>query len=202
MSTQPRGRGRPTHDELYARLRVQVDELHRNLGGLPRPAEADDIWRGIWYEEAHHSTAIEGNTLVLKQVEQLLAENRAVGNKDLRDYLEVKGYADAADWVYNQAIRPNGLSQHGKILTLSEIREVHRAALSPVWEVSPHPDAEDQEAPGRYRRHDIEPFPGGMTAVSWPLIDSELTAWVDDVNSLEDHSPKFPEALGDASLPL
>ena len=109
MSTEPRGRGRPTHGELYARLRVQVDELHKNLGGLPLPAEAVDIWRGIWYEEAHHSTAIEGNTLVFKQVEQLLAENRAVGNKDLRDYLEVKGYADAADWVYNQAIRPIGL---------------------------------------------------------------------------------------------
>ncbi len=196
MSTEPRGRGRPTHGELYARLRVQVDELHKNLGGLPLPAEAVDIWRGIWYEEAHHSTAIEGNTLVLKQVEQLLAENRAVGNKDLRDYLEVKGYADAADWVYNQAIRPIGLSQHGKILTLSEIQEVHRAALSPVWEVSPHPDADDQEAPGHYRRHDIEPFPGGMTAVSWPLIDSELTAWTDDANSLDDHSLKFPEALG------
>ncbi|MCQ3808869.1 MAG: Fic family protein [Acidimicrobiia bacterium] len=35
-----------------------------------------------------------------------------------------------------------------------------------------------------------------MTVVSWPLIDSVLTAWSDDVNSLEDHSPKFPEALG------
>ena len=196
MSTQPRARGRPTHDELYTRLRVQIAELHKNLGGLPLPAEAEDIWRGIWYEEAHHSTAIEGNTLVPKQVEQLLAENRAVGNKDLRDYLEVKGYADAAAWVYNQAVRPIGLSQHGKILTLAEIREVHRAALSPVWEVSPHPDAEDREAPGHYRRHDIEPFPGGTTAVSWPLIDSELTAWTDDVNSLEDHSPKFPETLG------
>jgi len=58
------------------------------------PGEADGIWRGIWLEEAHHSTAIEGNTLVLKQVEQLLEEGRAVGNKDLREYLEVRGYAD------------------------------------------------------------------------------------------------------------
>ena len=54
------------------------------LGGLPSPAEAEaaGIWRGIWYEEAHHSTAIEGNTLVLKQVERLLDEGRAVGNKE------------------------------------------------------------------------------------------------------------------------
>jgi hypothetical protein len=32
-----------------------------------------------------------GNTLVLKQVEALLAEGRAVGNKELSEYLEVRG---------------------------------------------------------------------------------------------------------------
>jgi len=42
---------------------------------------------------------MEGNTLVLKQVEQLLNEGRAVGNKELSGYLEVRGYADAAAWV-------------------------------------------------------------------------------------------------------
>ena len=72
-------------------------------GGLPSPLEAEGIWRGIWLEEAHHSTAIEGNTLVLKQVEVLLAEGRAVGNKELSEYLEVRGYATAADWVYGTA---------------------------------------------------------------------------------------------------
>lgn len=66
---------------------------------MPTTIEAESIWRGIWLEEAHHSTAIEGNTLVLKQVELLLAEGRAVGNKELSEYLEVGGYATAADWV-------------------------------------------------------------------------------------------------------
>lgn len=50
------------------------------MGGLPSPAEADEIWSGIWYEEARHSTAIEGNTLVLREVESLLADGRVVGN--------------------------------------------------------------------------------------------------------------------------
>jgi hypothetical protein len=36
---------------------------------------------------------------VLKQVEPLLAEGRAVGNKELSEYLEVRGYATAAVWV-------------------------------------------------------------------------------------------------------
>ena len=167
------------------------------MGGLPLPEEAAGIWRSIWYEEAHHSTAIEGNTLVLKQVERLLDEGRAVGNKELSDYLEVKGYADAADWVYRQASSPKGLSGHGKVLTLFEVREIHHIAMAPVWEASPHPQAADSEAPGSYRRHDIEPFPGGMVPVSWPLVDTELSAWEQEVNSLEGDALTFPEALAE-----
>jgi hypothetical protein len=39
---------------------------------------------------------------VLHEVEALLSEGRVVGKKQLRDYMEVKGYADAAQWVYSQ----------------------------------------------------------------------------------------------------
>jgi cell filamentation protein, protein adenylyltransferase len=42
---------------------------------------------------------LEGNTLVLREVEMLLVQGRAVGAKPLREYNEVKGYADAARWV-------------------------------------------------------------------------------------------------------
>lgn len=191
----PRGQGRPTHVEVYERLRVQVSELRDRLGGLPPAEEAGDIWRSIWFEEAHHSTAIEGNTLVLKQVERLLQEGKAVGNQELSQYLEVQGYAEAAEWVYGQAISPSGLSGHGKILTVAEVREIHRVAMEPVWKVAPHPNATDSEAPGSYRRHDIHAFPGGMVAVSWPLIDSDLSTWEHDVNSLDRDDLMFPEEI-------
>ena len=127
----PVGRGRPRREDVYRRVHTQIGELRERMGGLPSPAEADGIWRGIWYEEAHHSTAIEGNTLVLKQVEQLLEEGRAVGNKELREYLEVRGYADAADWVYRQAISRRGLSHTGEVLTLAEVRHVTTRRCSP-----------------------------------------------------------------------
>ena len=189
------GPGRPSHSEVYERLQIQVNELRKNLGGLPLPEEASDIWKGMWYEEAHHSTALEGNTLVLKQVERLLAEGRAVGNKELNEYLEVRGYGDAAEWVYAQAVRPLGLSRHEQIVTLAEVREIHRAALSPVWEVAPHPNATRAERPGNYREHEIHPFPEGMTPVSSPLIGAEMTAWAQQVNALDPAEVHFPEDL-------
>lgn len=189
------GRGRPRRADLYRQLDFQIEELRERLGGLPSPDEAADIWRGIWYEEAHHSTAIEGNTLVMKQVERLLEEGRAVGSKELREYMEVRGYADAADWVYRQAISPNGLAHPGKILTLAEVRHVHHTAMSPVWQVAPHPSATPREAPGSFREHEIHPFPDGMTPVSWPLVPGEMTTWVDRVNALDVTDAMFPEAL-------
>jgi hypothetical protein len=129
---------------------------------LPSPAEAEGIWRGIWLEEAHHSTAIEGNTLVMKQVEALLAEGRAVGNKELSEYLEVRGYANAADWVYGHAIQPD---------------------------VAPHSQATAREGPGSFREHDIEPFPEGMTPPPWPDIPAAITSWVDDIDHLRQLAP-------------
>ena len=94
--------GRPSRKSIHERLELEVAAL-RDVGGLPKPEEAQEIWRTIWYYEAHNSTALEGNTLVLKQVESLLARGEAVGRKDLKEYLEVRGYADAAKWVYEQA---------------------------------------------------------------------------------------------------
>lgn len=190
-------RGRPSRSELYRRLRADVAELRGRLGGLPTPLEAADIWRGIWYEEAHHSTAIEGNTLVLKQVEQLLAEGRAVGNKELREYLEVQGYGAAADWVYRQAVGSHGGGRPDALLTLAEVRRVHHMAMAPVWDVAPHSDASAREAPGSFREHEIRRFPGGMIPVTWPLVPGELEAWIRRVNLLDPESPAFPEALAE-----
>ncbi len=187
-------RGRPPREDVYTRLHVQINELWDRMGGLPSPVEAADIWRGIWFEEAHHSTAIEGNTLVLKQVEVLLAEGRAVGEKDLREYLEVRGYADAADWVYQHAISP-GAWNTSDVLTITEVRQVHRMVMTAVWDVAPHPDATEREGPGAFREHDIRQFPGGMTPVSWPLIASEMTAWLDQVNALARLDPALPTSL-------
>jgi Fic family protein len=156
---------------------VQIGELRERLGGLPSPIEAEGIWRGIWLEEAHHSTAIEGNTLVLKQVEALLAEGRAVGNKELAEYLEVRGYATAADWVYGHAIQPGEWTE-GELVSLAEIRHIHSLAMTPVWDVAPHPHATGREGPGSFREHDIEPLPGGMQPPPWSEVPPLMRDWV------------------------
>jgi fido (protein-threonine AMPylation protein) len=178
-------RGRPSRAALYDRLQVQIGELRERLVGVPSPLEAEGIWRGIWLEEAHHSTAIEGNTLVLKQVELLLAEVRAVGNKELSEYLEVRGYATAADWVYGHGIRPGTWSE-GDLISLAALRHIHSLAMTPVWDVAPHPDATEREGPGSFRAHDLEAFPGGMRPPPWPEVPALTRDWVADAQALHE----------------
>lgn len=177
------GRGRTSRDVVYQRFAAAIGEL-ANYGGLPRPIEAKQLWDDLWHLEAHHSTAIEGNTLVLREVERLLEEGKAVGSKELKDYLEVLGYAEASRWVYEQAVEPSQW-QHDGLVSLTEVRHIHMLALGKVWDVAPHPDAYPTESPGNFREHDIRPFLGGMTPPSHPLVLSEIVGWVDQANQLK-----------------
>jgi len=193
MATQGT-RGRKSREAIYHQLAEGVEELRTRLGGLPTPIEAEDIWGDIWYQEAHNSTAIEGNTLVLHEVEILLSEGRAIGNKQLAEYMEVRGYADAAEWVYQQGLAPGDWTT-GDLITLTEVRHVHTLAMAKVWEVAPHPDAGPNEGPGSFRRHNIQPFPGGMRPPDWPDVPAIMSDWVRHASRLRDADGPFPEAL-------
>lgn len=181
-------RGRPSRRAIHERLAFGVEELRERLGGLPTRDEAEAIWTDIWYHEAHSSTALEGNTLVRKEVEILLNEGRAAGNKELKDYLEVTGYAEAARWVYPSA-RGRNRWKSGKLLTLTEVRHVHRLAMLPVWEVAPHPNAFDSERPGNWRQHDIRPFAHRMTPPDPP---TRAASPHPIRGPLRDHDPPVP----------
>lgn len=189
-------RGRPSRLAVFDRLDRAVDEL-ANVGGLPHPAESEDIWEGIWYEETHHSTAIEGNTLILKEVRTLLDEGRAVGEKELREYLEVQGYAEAAQWVYQQAHRA-GLWDEGDLISPAELREIHRQTIEPVWRHFPPADHDAAEGPGSFRRHDIEPFASGMKPPPWPDVPPLVQDWLASTRALK----AYAESWFGTSTPL
>jgi Fic family protein len=169
-------RGRPSRQSLYARLDAAVEQLRTDYGGLPTPEQAADIWSDLWHRDTHHSTAIEGNTLALSDVEQLLERGRTARPKPVAEYLEVQGYADAAKWVYAQGIEGGD----GPLVTLQEVRQLHFQSMRLVWETAPHPHASADEGPGAFRRHQIAAFPGGMKPPSWTEVDSLMRTWADE----------------------
>jgi len=180
MAITKQGRGRPSRDYVLGQVDIGMGDLVR-AGGLPSSDENEQIWRDIWFEEAHNSTAIEGNTLVLKEVRTLLAEGRPVGKKELCEYLDVQGYARAAQWVYSQATAGDEESWgRSGLVSRTELREVHRLAVGLVWDVCPpdSPSLDSRETAGNWRVHDIAPFPDGMIPPPWPEVDAHLGDWL------------------------
>jgi fido (protein-threonine AMPylation protein) len=175
-------RGRPSRAAILAAVDEGVVELGR-IGGLPSPIENASIWEGIWTEEAHHSTAIEGNTLLLKQVRVLLETGVVTGPpKELKEILEVQAYAEAARWTYAQAL-PGGDWQPDDRITLTELREIHRLVIEPVWRHFPPEELLPGEGPGSFRLHDIQPFAGGLRPPDFTAVPHLLTDWLAAANS-------------------
>jgi Fic family protein len=148
---------------VLTRVDEEVRLLHEHLGGLPRAVEADQILRGIWIDDVHNSTAIEGNTMTRAQVEALVERRRP--SATLVETLEVEGYARAADWVYRNA----GEYDHVPVRVVSD---VHRLAVELPWQIEPPPT---RDAPGAWRTGGVR-----IRAVSVSLpaaIPADLESW-------------------------
>ena len=63
---------------------------------------------------------------------------------------------------------------------------MHELTLGPVWDVAPHPNATDREAPGAFREHDIAPFPGGMVPPAWTEVPAAMRDWIRGLGELRE----------------
>jgi fido (protein-threonine AMPylation protein) len=174
-------RGRPSRQQLLESLDQARHDL-MIIGGLPEPTVFRDVWAGIWTEETHNSTAIEGNTLRLKQVQLLLEDGVVSGSRnDLQEWLEAKAYGEAARWVYREAYRRN--ARAATHTSEAEIREIHRLVVESVWLYFPPEGLVRNERPGAYRLKDHDPLRPGLPAMSCSSLAPELAAWVEAANA-------------------
>jgi fido (protein-threonine AMPylation protein) len=125
---------------------------------------------------------MEGNTLVLRQVKALLEEGRAIGNKELREYLEIEGYGEAAKWVYRQALRGRFADEKPPAISLTEIRQIHELVMKPVWELFPDENAKIGEGPGGFRECEIMPLRPGLKVSPQADIRPRLDMWLKEAN--------------------
>lgn len=178
--------GRPSLKSLLDRLDEHVTLLHKELGGLPRAVEADEILRAIWIDDVHNSTAIEGNTMTRAQVEALVERRRASGK--LVESMEVEAYARAADWVYQNALDYSGVP--GIVVS-----EIHKHVVGLPWQIDP---PATRDVPGEWRK-------GGVKIRSVPVsapaaIDAELRDWSDSTADLAGNHPVVHAAIHHASF--
>ena len=168
-------RGRPSLQEVLARLDEEVKLLHTHLGGLPRAVEADHVLRQVWIDDVHNSTAIEGNTMTRAQVENLVERRQA--SASLVESLEVEGYARAADWVYRNAPDYTGVPAR-------VVSEIHKQVVSLAWQIDP-PATRDN--PGAWRQGAVRVR---SVQVSLPAaIPADLDSWSASTTTRGDTHP-------------
>ena len=144
--------GRPSKQQLLEKMITEIEVLHKKFGGFPSNLEANEIWKDIWLEETHHSTAIEGNTLSSKEVYNLVEQNLVTGHKEMRHYLEVQGYSQAARWIYEEAVE--SLKRQDRKITLNHVSHIHKLLMGLVWGAYP-PVTGDK--PGQIRTSGLTP---------------------------------------------
>jgi hypothetical protein len=147
------------------------------IGGLPEPTVFHDVWADIWVEETHNSTALEGNTLRQKQIQLLLEDGVVSGSPhELKEWLEVKAYGEAARWTYQQAFE--GRLDRRPMITESEIRRIHDLTVKSVWVHFPPDGLRSDETPGGYRTGDVQPLRNGLQPPPPSIVGSQMSDWV------------------------
>jgi hypothetical protein len=76
-----------------------------------------------------------------------------------------------------------------ELLTLTELRHIHRLTVGPVWEFFPPDNLDPDEGPGSFRHHEIATFSGGMKPPAFTDVAAEVADWLRLVNGP-------PEAAG------
>lgn len=178
-------RGRPSRQKVLETLDRARSDLEV-IGGLPEPTVFSDVWANIWTDETHHSTALEGNTLRLRQVQLLLEEGVVTGSaKELREWLEAKAYGDAARWVYQHAYVGRFERPDPKI-TEADVRHIHDLVVRSVWAHFPPEGLVANEVPGAYRLKDHDPLRPDLPVQACSVVAPLVHDWVASANEKPD----------------
>ncbi|MBF7081606.1 Fic family protein [Desulfallas sp. Bu1-1] len=122
-----RRNGIVTHGPQKRRDFSEIDQLKKKLDSYRPfpPAVAAKLREYYVVEWTHNSTAIEGNTLSLRET-QMVLEGITVGGKTLREHLEIIDHKDAIEYIEDYI--------HEKIpLTETFIRNIHHMVLKSTF---------------------------------------------------------------------
>ena len=113
-------------------------------------------------EHTHDSTAIEGNTLTLRETALILGEGVTIAEKPLKDHLEAIGYRDAFEYITELADKDTPLTER-------IIKDIHALVLM-----------NDRENRGVYRSVPVI-ISGAVHTPTQPyLIPAEMEALICD----------------------
>jgi len=146
---------------IEPRLLARLELKKAALDGLrPLPAAAEAIERQLMIEWIYNSSALEGNTLSLRQVRTILETGRTVGGKLLSEHLEVLNLQQAMGYV-------TALAASQKPIIPLDARRLHQLALVHL----------DDDNAGRYRIVSVSPLEVAYQPPAAPEVPRLMREW-------------------------
>lgn len=145
---------------VLARLAAQR-KLLQARPPLPQ-VSLDSLFDDFALRQAHATTALEGNTLTLDEVQAVLERGITIPGKSLREHLEVLNAHDTWRWL-----RP--LAQDGLPLTESLVLDVHRRLMQRIL---------DDDALGVYRRVPVYIRGSWHVPPNWLKVPDLMASWL------------------------
>ena len=103
---------------------TRIDQLKNQLTQY-RPLSVDEVQRlreEFIIESSYNSNAIEGNTITLRETVLILKEGITIAEKPLREYLDIIGFKDAFNYIYE-------LVANNEPLNDRTIKDIHSLVL-------------------------------------------------------------------------
>lgn len=123
---------------------------------------------------AHHSTAIEGNTLTLAETVSILIHNYIPRNMNEREYYEVKNYKKAFDFLLNSE----------KVLTVDTIKKYHKHIMENL-----------RDDNGEFKKIQNVILVSDFETTKPYLVQTELLRWCEDLEYRLKHAQSKDEKL-------
>lgn len=163
----------------------KILDLHTKwlaLQPLPKENHAA-LWQWIRMRFNHLSNNFEGNTLTYNETQLLLIHGRAAGDRELREYEEMKAHNVAFEYI-------RALAGEERDLNEADIRDLNKICLKdPFYKIAQTPDGEPTRKkiiPGEYKTQPNHVLTGTGEIFKFaspketPALMAELAQWIQE----------------------
>ncbi len=174
-----------------------ITDLHSEWQAL-HPLKLEDekrLWKKLRLEWNYHSNHIEGNTLTYGETATLLIHDQAVGNHDLRNYVEMKAHDLAIEHL-------RSMVSEDRPLTETDVRDLNRILLKEsFWKdaITPEGQATRIEIlPGEYKQqpNNVRTADGDVFAFAAPAdVHARMKSLLDDYAGARESGDEHPVVI-------
>lgn len=147
---------------------ARLDQKRAARTALPSVSAADIITNKplldtLTLHLTYHTNTIEGSTMTVEDVKEVLFDNKVLTNRTAIEQLEARNHQAALHWLLNK------IAQEGQAFTVDEatLRGIHQRLMNGI--------ASDA---GIYRRHSVRIMGSSVTLANWVSIPERIASMI------------------------